>query len=213
MKIKSVFSHSFERFGRVIKDLDTTEFVKTLNNISPKPGDTTIYEPSSKELEALKITEILKDTVYGGMSIQAGYCNGSNTKLNSFECHIGSELNIPCDDIILLVAPIQAVKQNKIHSDTAQAFRVPKGTIVQLYETTLHFAPCNNVVNGKDMGGFRVGIILLKGTNTPKDSGMINNPAVFQKNKWLYAHPDSPQAKEGALIAVNGKNIDLIKNA
>ena len=40
-------------------------------------------------------------------------------------------------------------------------FRLPKGTAVELYGTTLHYAPCN-----ADGANFRVGVVLPRGTNT-----------------------------------------------
>ena len=48
--------------------------------------------------------------------------------------------------------------------DTAkiEAFLLPKGTGVELYATTLHYAPCN-----ADKNGFRVVIVLPKDTNLP----------------------------------------------
>lgn len=41
-----------------------------------------------------------------------------------------------------------------------EAFRIPSGTAVELYATTLHYAPCN-----ASDGGFLVAVVLPKGTN------------------------------------------------
>jgi hypothetical protein len=58
------------------------------------------YVPSHALLEALPTFDVLRDSVYGGMPIQIGYCNGTNTKLNCVEYHRDSEINIPADDIV-----------------------------------------------------------------------------------------------------------------
>jgi len=32
---------------------------------------------------------------------------------------------------------------------------------------------------------------------------------LWAKNKWLLAHPDSPEAQEGAYVGLNGENLQL----
>lgn len=50
--------------------------------------------------------------------------------------------------------------------DTAKvkAFRVPAGVLVEVYATTLHYAPCHT----DETAGFRVLVALPRGTNTEK---------------------------------------------
>ena len=145
MKIKSVFSHAFEKYGKVLDGYDVTELLAKLEATTKKPADAVIYEPGDAGLESLPIAKEFADNAYGGMPIQIGYCNGNNTKLNCLEYHRGSELNIPTNDIVLLLAPLQAVKNGKLDTSLVEAFSVPKGTVVQVYETTLHYAPCNGM--------------------------------------------------------------------
>ena len=215
MKIKSVFSHDFEKYGKILTGYDVTDLLKKLDDTTKKPEDAVIYEPGDAGLESLPIAKELSDKAYGGMPIQIGYCNGNNTKLNCLEYHRGSELNIPSTDIVLLLAPLQRVKKGKIHTDSVEAFYVPAGTIVQVYETTLHYAPCNAVKNGDvDKNGFRVIIVLPKDTNTEKpaiEPKNIEDQMLWARNKWLIAHPDSSEAKAGAFVGINGVNIDLAK--
>ena len=213
MRIKSVFSHSFEKYGKVLSCYDVSDLLKKLDERTKKPENAVIYEPTDAGLESLPIFKELSVNAYGGMPIQIGYCNGNNTKLNCLEYHRGSELNIPSNDIVLLLAPLQAVKNGKLNTSAVEAFFVPKGTIVQVYETTLHYAPCNAVNFGQvSKEGFRVIIVLPKDTNTAKpeiEEKNLEDKLLWAKNKWLIAHPDSNEAKNGAFVGLSGVNIDL----
>ncbi len=213
MRIKSVFSHSFEKYGAILTGYDVNDLLKKLDEKTEKPASAVIYEPGDKDLESLPIAKELSDNAYGGMPIQIGYCNGNNTKLNCLEYHRGSEINIPSNDMILLLAPLQSVKNGKLDTNTVEAFYVPKGTVVQVYETTLHYAPCNAVVNGEvSKEGFRVIVVLPKDTNTAKPAlteKNLEDKLLWARNKWLIAHPDTAEAKQGAFVGLIGKNIDL----
>ncbi|MCR4952591.1 MAG: DUF4867 family protein [Treponema sp.] len=216
MRIKSVFSHAFEKYGKVLNGYDVTDLLKKLDETTKKPADSVIYEPGDAGLEALPIAKEFSDNAYGGMPIQVGYCNGYNTKLNCLEYHRGSELNIPANDMVLLLASLQNVKNGILDTSTVEAFYVPKGTVVQVYETTLHYAPCNAVKFGEvSKEGFRVIIVLPKDTNTEKpkiEEKNLEDKLLWARNKWLIAHPDSSEAKAGAFVGLKGVNIDLAGN-
>ena len=95
-----------------------------------------------------------------------------------------------------------------IDTDRIKAFMAPKGVPVEIYATTLHYAPCH--VDDDD--GFRVAIILPKGTNTDKPEYTPRcgeDTWMTARNKWLFAHPDSNEAKNGAHIGLRGMNIDI----
>ncbi|MBB5226338.1 DUF4867 family protein [Treponema ruminis] len=215
MKIKSVFSKAFAKYGKVLTGYDVSDLLKKLDDTTKKPDNAVIYEPGDAGLESLPIAKELSDNAYGGMPIQIGYCNGYNTKLNCLEWHRGSELNIPSNDMVLLLAPLQSVKKGKLDTNLVEAFYVPKGTVVQVYETTLHYAPCNAVKNGEvSKEGFRVIIVLPKDTNTEKPAIKevdFEDKLLWARNKWLIAHPDSNEAKQGAFVGLFGKNIDIYK--
>ncbi|MDE6720255.1 MAG: DUF4867 family protein, partial [Treponemataceae bacterium] len=67
--------------------------------------------------------------------------------------------------------------------------------------------------NGKvSNDGFRVIIVLPKGTNLAKPA--LNeidaeDKLLWAANKWLIAHADTSEAKAGAFVGLDGKNIDL----
>ena len=60
--------------------------------------------------------------------------------------------------------------------------------------------------------GFRVAVELPRGTNTEKPAMAPANEEdrwLWARNKWLLAHPDSQEAKQGAYIGLTGKNLDI----
>lgn len=214
MKIKSVFSKSFNKYGKVLQGYDVKALLEKLESSTEKPSNAVIYVPSDSALEAISAADF-STNAYGGMPIQIGYCNGNNTKLNCLEWHRGSEINIPTGDIVLLLAQLSSVKKGKLNTNDVEAFAVPAGTVVQVYETTLHYAPCNGVKNGEvSKDGFRVIIVLPKDTNTEKPAIKeidFEDKLLWAKNKWLIAHPDTSEAKAGAFVGLVGKNIDIAK--
>ena len=85
---------------------------------------------------------------------------------------------------------------------------VPKGVLVEVYATSLHYAPCHT----DPSKGFRVMVSLPKGTNTeaPETAGKTFEDRLLRaNNKWLLAHPDAPEAKDGAYIGLTGENPDI----
>lgn len=100
------------------------------------------YVPSQPELEALPIAKELSERAYGGMPIQLGWCSGHNTKLNCLEYHRDSEINLGTRDFILLLGKQEQIGADGLF-DTAnvKAFLVPAGLPVEIFATTLHYAP------------------------------------------------------------------------
>jgi predicted NAD/FAD-dependent oxidoreductase len=80
--------------------------------------------------------------------------------------------------------------------------------MVEVYATTLHYAPCS----AKKGQGFKVVIVLPKGTNLAKPDITVKNPEdeiLWAANKWLLAHADSAEAAQGAKVLIKGKNPDI----
>lgn len=209
MKIQSVSDDAFRTYGRVVDGYDYKLLLERLEDTTPKPADSVIYVPSDAGLEDTPAYAQLRDNCYGGMPIQIGYCNGTNTKLNCFEYHRDSEIDIAADDAILLVARQQDIIDGRIDSSKTEAFLCPKGTAVELYATTLHYAPCS----ARKGEGFRVVIVLPKGTNEDAPEIKVtndNDKYLWARNKWLIAHPDSTEAADGAQAGITGENVDII---
>ena len=205
MKIYEVTDERFKKYGRVLKGYDFTELCKVMEEKTPLPQDV-VYEPSVQELEVLEVAKEFRRKAYGESDIQVGYCNGNNYLLNAVEYHRGSELNIAVTDAILILGCQQDITEDYTY-DTAkmEAFRIPAGTGVEVYATTLHYAPCNVASSG-----FRVVVVLPKGTNYPlaeKHSGG-EDALITATNKWLIGHPEAG-LPEGTHLGLIGENLSV----
>lgn len=209
MKIQSVYDKAFAVYGRVLGENRFPSLLHSLETCTERPADGVTYVPSDKTLEADGAFAELRDRVYGGMPIQIGYCNGTNTKLNCVEYHRDSEINIGAQDFILLVARQQDITADfTLNTDKVEAFLAPAGAVVEVYATTLHYAPCDAAKGA----GFRVAVVLPKDTNT--DAPVLSDPQgedrlLRARNKWLIAHPDAAEAQDGAHVGLIGENIDI----
>lgn len=206
MIIKNVTDASFRKYGKVVEGYDFTELLDKLREVSEKPANGTIYVPSDAALESLDIFPALRDRAYGGMPIQIGYCNGNNYLLNCLEYHRDSEINIAADDAILLLGREDDIEDGVYSTDKVEGFLLPKGMAVEVYATTLHYAPCT--APGEE--GFRVIIVLPKGTNTDMPEftpQCLEDQWMTARNKWLLAHADSNEAANGAYVGLVGENL------
>lgn len=207
MNIESIHSPGFRPYGKIVDGHDFSEFFDTLKQ-TPVPEDAVLYVPSSPELERLPAAKELAGRFYGGMSIQIGYCNGHNVVLNCLEYHRDSEVDVFASDAVLLVALEWEIEEGTLHTDCVKAFHVPASTAVELYATTLHYAPCGAAPGA----GFQAAIVLPRGTNTEAPAiqrRSTEDAMLWARNKWLLAHPDAPEAREGAYVGLVGENFRL----
>ena len=204
MKINNVTDVSFLPYGKVLTGYDVTSIMKAMES-TPLPEDDVIYVPSVKELEELETSVQLRREAYGELPIEVGFCNGSNKSLNAVEYHRSSEVDIAVNDLILLLGRQQDIEDDYTYDTSKiEAFFVPAGTVVELYATTLHYAPCSS--EGK---GFRCVIVLPKGTNLELNEKHHDNEdkLITAKNKWLIAHKDA--GIQGAFCGLKGENITI----
>ncbi len=204
MKIQKVTDPAFRKYGQVLEGYDFTGLIKEMKH-TPVPEDV-IYVPSVEELEALDIMKDLQNKGYGGLPVQIGYCNGHNKKLNAVEYHRNSEINVAVTDLVLLIGHQQDIEPDHTYDTSKiEAFLVPAGPGIEVYATTLHYAPCH--VNE---GGFQCVVVLPKGTNTDltfQTEKMGEDSLMTAKNKWLIAHEDAKIA--GAFNGLKGENITI----
>lgn len=206
MKIYNVNDKEFVKYGKVLKGYDLTDLVETLSKLPAT--DEVVYEPTEKSLE--KFNAVFADRFFGQTEVQIGFCNGKNYLLNAVEYHRSSEINIAAEDAILLVGSQQDIKENndEFTYDTSliEAFLVPKGTAVELYATTLHYAPCS-------VGDtyFKMAVVLPKYTNYPLDKTFDKGEEklLAAKNKFLIAHKDAKI--DGAFNGLIGENVYVRK--
>lgn len=205
MKIQNVNDASFKKYGKILKGYPTDKILKEMQH-TPLPDDV-IYVPSVDTLEATSDAKVFMEKGFGGLEIQIGYCNGNNHKLNGLEYHRSSEINIAVNDLVLILGAQQDITDEYTYETSkAEAFFVPKGTAIEVYATTLHYAPCN----AESEKGFRCVVILPKGTNeeltfTPDKDG--EDKLLTAQNKWLIAHEEAEIS--GAFCGLVGENITL----
>ena len=208
MTILPISNPAFASYGKVLEGYDTQDLLRTLEAATPLPEGVE-YVPSQPELESLPLTAQLSSNAYGGMPIQMGWCNGHNTKLNCLEYHRDSELNCGTEDFILLLARMDDIAPDgTLDTGLVKAFRVPAGVLVEVYATTLHYAPCSAAKGA----GFRVLVALPKGTNGPRPDIQVLNredSMLWACNKWLLAQPERSEAAQGAPAVLRGENIDI----
>ncbi|MCB2358840.1 DUF4867 family protein [Clostridium estertheticum] len=205
MIIKKITDSEFKKYGHVLENYDCSKLIEKMKT-TPLPNDV-LYEPSIKELEDLEIAQDLKIREFGELPIQVGYCNGNNYLLNAVEYHRSSEINVAVTDFILLLGCIQDVEKDySYETSNIEAFLVPAGTIIEVYATTLHYAPCNANENG-----FKCVVVLPRDTNLPLEN-KINKSGedvlLFARNKWLIGHKDTDLGTQ-AFIGLKGKNISI----
>ena len=207
MKIHSIYDPEFKPYGQVLESYDTACLLKAMKTI-PLPEAGVAYEPSIPVLEATCLYGQLQNNAYGGMPVQLGMCWGRNTRLNCLEYHRDSEVNVGTVDFILLLAKQDEIVDGQLDTAKVKAFRVPAGVAVEVYATTLHYAPCHVDKNE----GFRVAVVLPKGTNEAKPSIVPVNDEdrrLQARNKWLLAHKESIEASQGAYVGLSGENINI----
>ena len=207
MQIYKVTDPEFAPYGKVLEGYDVDELFKALDEKTPLPEGVE-YLMSCADLEYTKAFGLLQNNAYGGMPIQIGYCNGHNTKLNCLEYHRDSELNIGSTDFILLLAKEDEIVDGKLDTSKVKAFYAKKGQVVEVFGTSLHYAPCS----AKKGEGFKVTIVLPKGTNGAAPKMSCKNEEdkwLTACNKWLLAHAEADEAKDGAYVGLTGVNIDI----
>ena len=206
MEIRSVFDPAFKPYGRVVEGYPVDGLLAALKT-TPLP-DAVAYTPREEALHAAADAQAVGEALFGGMPFQLGWCNGHNTRLNCLEYHRDSEFNLGTEAFILLLAKQDEMENGVLDTAKVRAFRVPAGVLIEVYATTLHYAPCH----ADPEKGFRVMVALPAGTNTDFRLAGLPDPLdrqLWARNKWLLAHPDSDEAAQGAAIGLSGENTDI----
>ena len=207
LPLYSVTDPEFAPYGQVLPCPDADALTRAMNKTGiPESGNR--YEASDPALEGLAAIEEIGRTAYGGMPIQAGWCNGRGFALNAEEYHKCSEVNYSTTGLVLLLALPGDVHDRALDSKDVKGFYLPPETLVEIYPRVLHFAPCRITETG-----FNCLVVLERGTNAPLDHIDSSAPGeeglLWMRNKWLLCHPDSPQAQKGAFVGITGENLTL----
>lgn len=209
MEILSVTDPSFQEYGQIVDGYDKEELLAFLRS-QIKIAESMAYMPKDERLMKLSIAKDISERFYGGMPVALGWVCGHNTKLNCLEYHRDSELNLGTEDFILLLGKRTQIEADcTFNTGNVKAFLIPAGVMVEIYATTLHYAPCQT-----DDYGFRVFAVLPDGSNTERlEITPVNKEdrLLFARNKWLLAYPGTQEAAAGAFVGLKGMNIDIKK--
>ena len=203
LKLYDVHSEEFREYGEVLCNFDTDSIIKAAEELEmPKEGS--IYVPSLDKFEALDTAKKIGDEFFGTIPAQVGYCYGHNDTLNALEWHCCSELNIAVTPLVLMLAKRSDIKDGRIDSSDVRAFYVPRGTVLDVYSSTLHFCPCE-----VEKSGFGCVVGLVKETNLPHETEGIDK-LIFRRNKWLLSHEENTGLIEkGVRVGIYGENFKL----
>lgn len=204
-----VTDERFLTYGRIVEGYDFHEWIGYMEKETQIPPEGNVYLASVKELEDMEVFQAIQNRFYGGMPVQAGYCNGRNTTYNGFEYHKGSEINIAVTDFMLVLGHVWDIRDNTYRTEDAEVFFVEQGTAIEMYQTTLHLSPCRVCDQG-----FKDIVVLPRGTNTPlRDAGKRvekEERLLLMMNKWVLAHPErEPLIRQGAYPGMLGENREL----
>ena len=206
MKVYSVNSPEFREFGRLLAGYDFKALLAELEKkMIPDAG--IYYTPSDEALEAQTVFNEVMERGFGGMPIQIGYVSGRSHRLDCLEYHKGNEFNIAADDVVLIVGNTCHIKDGVFDSAHCMAFLLPRGTAVEFYATTLHYAPMHVTESG-----YRVACVLPRGTNTdfaPQARLDAEDAWLLAKNKWVATFENTDSEKDGTHVGLIGENIDF----
>lgn len=208
LTIVGVEDPSFASYGCVHKSVQLPgmrEFLYQIEQTEPE-----YYVPSEARIECLPEATQIADEIFGQGSCQIGWYYGRGDKLNAVEYHKCSEVLYEYEPCVLIVGHVWDIADNKVHSDTMKLFYVPANCCVELYATTLHYAP----VRACQAPVMQI-VAQSKDTNTPLlkpvAGDMEANPMLLQRNKWVLGHPEAAELLgPQACLGILGDNIQVI---
>lgn len=201
----------FAGYGRVLTGFDFGPWLDYLDRQTAVPPEGNVYVPSEAGLEVLPPFAAVRDTLFGAMPTQAGYCNGNSSLLNGLEYHKSIEVIVAQTDLVLQLADYAHLVDFTMDTRHVEAFFVPAGTALELKPTALHLAPSKV----SDIG-FKAAVVLPLGVNTDLPAGASiqrddpESRLLMRKGKWMLAHPDNKLAQSrGAVAALVGPNTEI----
>ena len=202
LRFYDVFDEAFSEYGRVLS-LDPSELVEAAGKIE-NPESGSAYLPSVDSFEATRVAGEICESVFGTLDTELGYCWGHSETLGGTEWHASSELNVAVTPLVLILGRRCDLSDGRLDSATMKAFYVPKGTVLEVYATTLHFCPCQ--VSDE---GFGMVVGLPRGTNTPLE-GSVGDRLLFRRNKWIISHEENASLlARGVVPGVYGENYKI----
>ena len=208
LTILSVDDPEFASYGCVHKTVKLPEMKKFLYGVERTEDE--YYVPGEPALESLEEAVQFTEDMFGQVPCQIGWYYGNGHKLNALEYHKCSEILYEYESCVVIVGHLWDIKDNEVDTKDLKLFYVPADTCVELYATTLHYAP---VTAGKNC--VMQIVAQSKGTNTPllspAEGNEPENKYLLERNKWVLCHPEAKEALgPKAFVGIKGDNITVI---
>lgn len=201
-KILSIDDSAFDEYG-VIHHFGNLHDVEEVMLTHKIPAEGSEYIASIPELEQTNVIQNIKRDVYADMPIDAGVTIGHADDFTAFEYHQCSELNIMLDDVVMVLGKRQTLEEHGSIDPNREAkmFYVPKDTVIELYNDTLHYAPIQVT-----KAGYKVVVVVIHGTNAVLPKGVkSDNPRVVKQGKFQVVHAcRKDKIAQGYQVAVIG---------
>lgn len=208
-QIFSIEDPEFATYGKVHPQVKVPKMREYVYRNKEMP-EYEVYEPCCEELMKMDEAVYFTQFAYGETACQVGYYSGFCSKLNAVEYHKCSEVLVEFEPAVLILAHIWDIEDQKIDAAKFQLFYVPADTCVELYATTLHFAPCMAT-----RAGVRQVVCQTDTTNTDlhhpeRMNAEGENRLLYQRNKWVLIHPEAADSfSENAVQGITGENISV----
>ena len=201
-EIYTVHDIAFAPYGRVVSNVDVSDLIRAADAYDPLPRESFLYEPSVPVLEEHPAAKKLVEVIWGCGDVQVGLGRGNANRLDALEWHTCGESYVAITDMVLLLADRREIADGWLDSSCVRAFYCAKGEVIDLYATTLHYCPAE-----VDSNGLSCIVMLDRGTNTDLDV-KTDDPLLFARNKWIFAHEDcTALIEQGIVPGIRGENL------
>jgi len=206
LEILEVTDPGFAMYGTIHHTVELPEMRRFL--YAKEKTEDEFYVPCDDTLMEMEEAKQFKDDMFGQVPCQVGWYYGNGTKLNAIEYHKCSEVLYEYEPCILILGLLWDIKDDSLDTGTMKLFYVPANTCVELYATTLHYAPCR-----AGRGMVMQIVAQSMGTNTPllkpADGYERENKYLLQRNKWVLVHPEAAKLIPDGFVGLNGNNITI----
>ena len=198
--IYAITDEAFRPYGRLL-EWDGAEVIAYLEKEEAQYAQMqkAQYVADREDLHGFAIFDTIRHEIFGELPIEIGVVKGRNQSATGTEFHQGSEVNIAVSDCLLVLGDKEKlVSQGQIDISDMKIFYVPKGTVMEVYSTTLHYTPIEASARG-----FSLVVVLIEGTNT--DIEAVKGTMLTKKNKWYVCHASQTQKiEQGAVAGLTG---------
>lgn len=205
MEIMTVENVAFAAYGRVLAGYPVAGALEAIREVPMEDG--LRYQPRAEVLHLAPDAEKCGDMFFGGLPYQLGYLVGTKTKLDELHFHRSCALYAGAEAFVLLAAAPGDLADGKLDVGRIRAFLVPAGVAVEVYGGVVHA-----LRRAPKQAGIRALVLLPYATKSnyrTTDQANFVDKMLWGRNTWVLAHRFSPEAVDGAVVALEGDNLDI----